>query len=82
MLTTSLRTTQTLDPCTGVAPVVVECVRHRATATSIAAGSITAGETFAAAGTTSIDLTWFVNDRKPMPKVDLHPDRWPLHSTS
>lgn len=25
---------------------------------------------------------WSFTGRKPMPKVDLHPDRWPLHSTS
>ncbi|MGK2928291.1 MAG: hypothetical protein ACSLFO_01810, partial [Acidimicrobiales bacterium] len=29
-----------------------------------------------------IDGAWLANDRKPMPKVDLHPDRWPLQSTS
>ena len=79
MLTTNSRTTQTLDPCTGVAPAApvaaVECVRPRALATSATAG-------FAFTGNSVIDASWLANGRKPMPKVDLHPDRWPLHSTS
>lgn len=76
MLTTNLRTTQTLDPCTGVAPAAAfEHVRPRTCATFATAGS-------AVAGITSIDAAWFTDGRTPMPKVDLHPDRWPLHSTS
>lgn len=76
MLTTNLRTTQTLDPCTDVDPVTaVEYVRPRAFA-------IFAAARFASTGAASIDASWLTNGRKPMPKIDLHPDRWPLHSTS
>ncbi len=103
MLTTNLRTTQTLDPCTGVAPVTaVECVRpgsattvtapaypfSAATACTPIAGSDRAFVTASAATGTNptegglIDGAWLANGRKPMPKVDLHPDRWPLQSTS
>ncbi len=100
MLTTNLRTTQTLDPCIGVAPVVaVECVRPESATTVTApaypfsaatscapiAGSDRAFATTSATNPTEgglIDGAWLANGRKPMPKVDLHPDRWPLQSTS
>lgn len=70
MLTTNLRTTQTLDSCTGGVS------RVRAFATFATTG-------FAFAGIASIDASWLTSGRKPMPKADFfHPDRWPLHSTS
>jgi hypothetical protein len=85
VLTTNLRTTQSLDPTTGVARSAgMTCVRHRSvtaatyqnltTRSFATATGATAGSSFVAA--------WSFIERKPMPKVDLHPDRWPLQSTS
>ena len=67
MLTTNLRSTQTLDPTgaarltTGSSPVTAAAYRACATRTS---------------------GLWTIDGLEPMPKVDFHPDRWPLHSTS
>lgn len=99
MLTTNLRTTQTLDPTIGVAPAVAaERVRPGSTITVTApaypfstattcapvAGFDRAFATSSATNPTEglIAGAWLANGRKPMPKVDLHPDRWPLQSTS
>ena len=72
VLTTNLRSTQTLDP-TGVArlgagePVTAVAYPVCATLAPSARPSTTAG-------------SWLIG-RDAMPKVDFH-DRWPLHSTS
>ena len=73
MLSTNLRSTQTLDPTTGVTRPVA---RPYATAVTTAA---VCTETAASAFTNG---SWSFIGRKPMAKVDLHPDRWPLQSTS
>lgn len=86
MLTTNARTTQSLDPTAGVArPAGMTCVRHRSVTAATYQNLTTrsfATATGAIAGTTSFDASWSFIERKPMPKVDLHPDRWPLQSTS
>jgi hypothetical protein len=72
VLTTNLRSTQTLDP-TGVArlganePVTAAAYPVCATSASSARPSTTTG-------------SWTIG-LEAMPKVDFH-DRWPLHSTS
>lgn len=93
MLTTNARTTQSLDPTAGVAPVGMDaavamdtCVRPKTVTARVYRTSATRtfanGLGIAIAGTTSFDASWSFIERKPMPKVALHPDRWPLHSTS
>ena len=93
VLTTNLRTTQSLDPTTGVAPVGMHaagametCERPKTVTARVYQTSTTRtfanGSGTAIAGTTSFDASWSFIERKPMPKVDLHPDRWPLQSTS
>ncbi len=74
MLTTNLRTTQALDPTTGVTRAVARPFATSET-TAAAVCRATAGSTFA-------NGSWSFIGRKPMPKVNLHPDRWPLQSTS
>ena len=71
MLTTNLRFTQTLDP-TG-APRLVDGLNTGASTVTAAA--------YRACATTTSGL-WSINGLESMPKVDFHPDRWPLHSTS
>jgi hypothetical protein len=95
VLTTNLRSTQTLDPA-GVA---------RSTATRTA-GGVAGGVATGWGGTGSVTTSsypvcathpsvasvvsaanaiggaWSITGLAPMPKVDFHPDRWPLHSTS
>lgn len=76
MLSTTSRFTQTLDPTTGVARragVYGVCVSAR----PAAAVSTTSGYQ-----TANFGGSWTAIERKPMPMVDLHPDRWPLQSTS
>ena len=84
MLTTNLRSTQTLDPATGaapagpaVAPVTVAAypvcaTRPRAAATSALRPCTTTGFTNGSWSSIGLDV---------MPKVDFH-DRWPLRSPS
>ncbi len=71
MLSTSSRFTQTLDPTTGVVCVSSSRVP------SAAAATVSGYPTVNAFGG-----SWTLIERKPMPMVDLHPDRWPLQSTS
>ena len=88
MLTTNLRTTQSLDPTTGVALAAGNtCVRQESVTAQAYQVSTTrpranALAVIAGTRTGSFDASWSFIVRKPMPKVDLHPDRWPLHSTS
>lgn len=88
MLTTNLRSTQTLDP-TGVArpqgaerggACAVTAPAYRACTTGLSLGTTTSRPKtgFASAPTAA---TWSANGLEIMPKVDFH-DRWPLHSTS
>lgn len=86
VLTTNLRTTQSLDPTGVTAAAVMTRVRRESVTAPVYQASTTRsfvdGLATCIAGTTSFDASWSFIERKPMPKVDLHPDRWPLHSTS
>ncbi len=80
MLTTNLRTTQALDPTTGVTRAVARPFALFGTATGPAVCS--AAVCNATAVYTSANGSWSFIGRTPMPKANLHPDRWPLQSTS
>ena len=86
MLSTKLRTTQTLDPTAGVAPAAVVApacqestdrkpVTARVYPTGADQGSAT--RPFVSFGT-----AWSLIGHTSMSKVALRPDRWPLQSTS
>lgn len=88
MLTTNLRSTQTLDP-TGVARAqdavrggscAVTAPAYRVCTTGLSLGTTTSRPTAGLASATTA-ATWSANGLEIMPKVDFH-DRWPLHSTS
>lgn len=86
MTTTDLRNPQ-LVTATGVARVAADRRRTAGYRAATAATFATAGSVFVT--TTGIDLgcgsttgAWSAMDAKPMSKVDLHPDRWPLLSPS
>ena len=72
VLTTNLRSTQTLDP-TGVA-------RLRAGAPVTAAAYLVCATNASSARPSTTTGSWTIG-LEAMPKVDFH-DRWPLHSTS
>lgn len=80
MLSTSSRFTQTLDPNAGVARRAGASVVE--TAVSGVALSGFCVSTTSGYPTGNFGGSWTAIERKPMPKVDLHPDRWPLQSTS
>lgn len=77
MLSTSSRFTQTLDPTTGVARVRSTSVSRLCGHTAAASAAVSGYPTANAFGG-----SWTLIERKPMPMVDLHRDRWPLQSTS
>ena len=90
MLSTNLRTTRTLDPCTDVtvnpvagcarrAAVTAASYRLRASQVSVVRPS---ASTVISGITTSGSVWAFDGHNKTMPKIHLRPDRWPLHSTS
>lgn len=83
MLTTDLRTTQLTGPA-GVARFAAPDRRHTADSRSLATSGAAFGNVFGSylgCGST-VTGVWSIIDAKPMSKVDLHPDRWPLLSPS
>lgn len=82
MLTTDLRTTQ-LTGLAGVTRVAATDRRRTADSRSLATSGATFGVfgSYLGCGSTATGV-WSIIDAKPMSKVDLHPDRWPLLSPS
>jgi hypothetical protein len=87
VLTTNLRSTQTLDP-TGVARAqalaggacAVTAPAYRVCTPGLSLGTTTSRPKAGLASAPTA-TTWSANGLEIMPKVDFH-DRWPLHSTS
>lgn len=83
MTTTDLRNTQ-LAADAGVARAVAAADRGRIAtgngASTVYGSELVFGTTFGCG--TATPGVWSLIDAKPMSKVDLHPDRWPLLSPS
>lgn len=83
MLSTSTRFTQSLDSGVARASVVSASVSAPAAGGNCVNRAAAAALVSTAGYPTAFGTgMWTLIERKPMPKVDLHPDRWPLHSTS
>ena len=83
MLTTNLRSTQTLDPAAGAARAELRSAAVTATAYPVCTARPRTATTSALRPSTTTGLTngsWSSIGLDVMPKVDFH-DRWPLRSS-